>query len=50
MGCLGIIMTLSAVTLVGIILFLIYPLLGIAWALWFVGVAVYTIRKNFRNK
>lgn len=49
MGCLGIIINLIAVVLFSIIPFLINPLLGVAWVLWLIGVAVYTVRKNLRK-
>ena len=49
MGLLVFIVQLCFAVLCSIIPFLINPLLGIAWALWLIGVVVYTVRKNFKK-
>ena len=32
--------------ILGIILFLINPIIGILWVLWLVGVAIFTVKKK----
>ena len=32
--------------ILGIILFLINPIIGVLWVLWLVGVAIFTLKKN----
>ena len=44
MGCFGITASLVFVALFSIIPFLIHPLLGVAWVLWLIGIAIYVIK------
>ena len=42
----GAIMGLFPAIILGIILFLINPILGVLWVLWLVGVMIYTLKKK----
>ena len=35
---------------ISIIPFLIHPIIGVAWIIWLICVAVYTVKKNRRRK
>ena len=43
---LGATLGLIPAIILGIILFLINPIIGILWVLWLVGVAIFTVKKK----
>ena len=49
MGLLGFIVALLFILAVGIIAFLIHPVVGVLLVLWLIGVAIFTIKKNRRR-
>lgn len=45
----GVILGLIPAIVLGIILFLINPILGVLWVLWLVGLTIFTLKRDKRR-
>ena len=50
MGVLAFFFAFLFVAVASILPFLIHPVLGVAWILWLIGVAIYTVKKINRKQ